>query len=245
MFSFKTTISSIFAVITVFLTFQVDNATAQATHDSGFTPSEFSGSFVTTRPSTFDLLGTPYLSEEWGRADITIGAGSKFENLPANFNALTGSIEIVHQADTLMMSNVLVREFVLYYNEEPRVFRNRVGTKPGHFDNNTYLEIVYEGEIGVYKNHVKRIRRAERGVSGYEILNNTADRVIDSQRYYMRNSDGEFMEINLGRRNIQRLTRDFRSEVRSYASENNLDYNDLHDVARILAHYERLRTSRS
>jgi hypothetical protein len=225
---------------------QPNNADAQTTHDSGFNPSEFSGSFVTTRPSNFDLLGSPYLSSEWGRADIVMGAGSTFENLPANFNALTGSIEVVHQADTLMMSNILVREFTITFNSNaPKTFRNRVGSKPGHFDNNTYLEVIYEGEITVFRNHIKRIRRAERGVSGYEILNNKADRVIDAERYYMRNSEGEFIEINLGRRNIQRLTRDFRNEVRDYASDNNLNFNDLHDVALILSHYERLRNSNS
>ncbi len=200
-----------------------------------------SGAVITNPLRTLGVSGSPYLVDQWITADIHLNNGQTFENVPAKYNIFVDRVEIVHRADTLELSNVLVRGFDLNLTRGNEVkFRNRIGRIPGEFDRNAYFELLYEGEeVGVFKRHEKHVRRAAQGASGYGVQERH-DTIENRETLYFRHQDGSMEEVRLRRRSIQNLFGDHGSDIRDYARQNNLNFRSESDFVRMAEYYESL-----
>ncbi len=200
-----------------------------------------SGAVITNPLRSLGVSGSPHYNDEWLTADIHLNNGQTFEEVRAKYNIFVDRVEIIHRADTLELSNILVRgfDFIVGRNQDVK-FRNRIGTIPGEFDRNAYFEVLYEGEeVGVFKRHSKVVRQAAQSAGGYGVQERY-DTIESRETLYFRHEDGQMEQVELRRRHIQRLFGDHGSEIRSYARSNNLNFRSEKDFVRMAKYYESL-----
>ncbi|AXJ00220.1 hypothetical protein CYPRO_0943 [Cyclonatronum proteinivorum] len=187
------------------------------------------------------VVGSPYFSDAWLAADIQLNNGQVLEEVRSRYNVWSDAIEVVHRADTLQLSEVLVRGFTFIMPGGHEVsFQNRVGVMPGEFGRNAYLQVLYEGEhAGVFKRHTKVIREAQQGASGFGFVERH-DSIESREMLLFQDADGEFHRVRLNRRNVLRLFGDHDSDIRAYARQHNLDFRSESDFIRMVQQYNSL-----
>lgn len=186
------------------------------------------------------VMGSPYFTDAWLAADIHLNNGQVLEDVRSRYNIWSDAIEVVHRADTLQLSEVLVRGFTFILPGENVTFKNRVGVMPGEFGRNAYLQVLYDGEnTGVFKRHTRVIREAQQGASGFGFVERH-DTLESREMLLFRDKNGEFQRVRLNRRNVLSLFGDHSNQIRDYARQNNIDFRSEQDFVRLVQHYNTL-----
>ena len=187
------------------------------------------------------VVGSPFFSDAWLTADILLNNGQVLEEVRSRYNIWSDAIEVIHRADTLQLSEVLVRGFTFIMPGGNEIsFRNRVGVMPGEFGRNAYLQVLYEGEkTGVFKRHTRVIREAQQGAGGFGFVERQ-DSLEAREMLLFLDPNGEFQRVRLNRRSVLGLFGDRSNAVRDYARQNNLDFRSENDFVRMVQHYNSL-----
>lgn len=187
------------------------------------------------------VMGSPYFTDAWLAADIHLNNGQVLEDVRSRYNIWSDAIEVVHRADTLQLSEVLVRGFTFIMPGGNEIsFQNRIGVMPGEFGRNAYLQVLHSGEqAGVYKRHSRVIREAQQGASGFGFVERH-DSLEPREMLLFKDENGEFHRVRLNRRNVLRLFGDHSNAIRDYARQNNLDFSSERDFVRLVQHYNTL-----
>lgn len=187
------------------------------------------------------VVGSPYFTDAWLVADIHLNNGQVLEEVRSRYNIWSDAIEVIHRADTLQLSEVLVRGFTFIMPGGSELsFRNRIGVMPGEFGRNAYLQVLYAGDhAGVYKRHTRVIREAQQGAGGFGFVERN-DSLEAREVLLFQGADGEFQRVRLNRRGVLGLFGDHGNAIRDYARQNNLDFRSEGDFVRMVQHYNTL-----
>ncbi|MCH8557167.1 MAG: hypothetical protein LAT84_05075 [Balneolia bacterium] len=201
------------------------------------------GAVITSPIRSFGVDGTPHFNDSWLMTDVTLSNGQVLENVPAKYNSYIDALEIINRADTLQLSEVLVRGFEMTMPGGQTVkFRNRIANTRD-FDQNAYLQVLFEGEqSGVFKRHRKVVREARASGSGYGVTERAAT-VEPRETLFFRTPEGEFEQVRLRERNVLRLFGDHRSEMRDFARSENLDFRRETDFVIMVEHFDSILRS--
>ncbi|MCH8568063.1 MAG: hypothetical protein LAT67_07360 [Balneolales bacterium] len=200
---------------------------------------------ITPRATRSEIVGSLYFYEFFTPGTIFLNNGQKLTEIQARYNVLEDRLEIINRADTLQLSEVLVRGFELEVpsNESVYHFRNRVGSVANNFSRNSYLQVLFESEdelTGVYVRHSKRLAEPRTsGASGYGI-NERAYRIENSTTVLFKGEDSQLTPVRLNRRNVLRVFGDKSNQVRDYARSNNLNFRDKNDFVKMVQFYTSL-----
>lgn len=221
--------------------FTFDSADAQTDATRANMDNLVRGNAVITSPiRSMGVAGTPHFNDSWLMTDVTLSNGQVLENVPAKYNSYIDALEIINRADTLQLSNVLVRGFEMTMFGGDRIeFRNRVASS-GDIGQNSYLQVLYGGEeAGVYKRHVKVVREARSSGTGYGVTERSAS-VEARETLMFKDEHGELHDVRLRQRNVLRLFGDHSSDIRDYARSENLDFRSEADFVKMVQYYESL-----
>ncbi|MFW6348737.1 MAG: hypothetical protein ACOC2C_09040 [Cyclonatronaceae bacterium] len=182
--------------------------------------------------------GTPYLFEAFTRGNARSRDGEQFDNLLMNYNAYSDQIQIEYEGESYVLNEMQINSFsVQTADGRNMVFRNRLGSMEGEFDNLSYLQVLYEQQAGLYRKIDKKL--IEGGAPlGYGNTRREPNRFVDESQLYFRDGNGEFHKVSSRRRGVLRMFGEHRKEVRDFARRRNLDYDNQMHLTQMVMFYE-------
>jgi hypothetical protein len=183
-----------------------------------------------------ELLGSPYLFEEWmlGRVKHTnrwtAGMLIKIDTYH-NVLEVKGSLD----SESIYVGIEDIQEVLLETPDGDKLFRNSFDSDDRNVNKDTLLEIIYDGDTKLVKHH--RIRSIpEQG--GYGSANKVERLVRSEEFYYLEN--GKLNTLRTNRRNVLNALSAHRSAISTFVNENNLSYSSELDLIKIFSFFDSL-----
>jgi hypothetical protein len=226
-------IASILFITTVFIT----SADAQISNSEIYRDmGDITNSNVIRGSQQTELLGSPYLFEEWvlGRVKHTnrwtAGMLIKLDTYH-NVLEVRGSLD----SESIYIDIADIQEVLLETPAGDKLFRNGFDSDDRNVNTDTILEVIYDGDTKLVKHH--RIRSIpEQG--GYGSANRVERLVRSEEMYYL--DDGKLKSLRTNRRNVLNALSAHRNAISTYVSENNLSYSSEIDLIKIFSFFDSL-----
>lgn len=230
-------IFTIFVTAFLFSSVFVSSVDAQITNSDIYKDmGDITNSNVIRGSQQTELLGSPYIFEEWvlGRVKHTnrwtAGMLIKIDTYH-NVLEVKGSLD----SESIYVGIEDIQEVLLETPDGDKLFRNSFDSDDRNVNKDTLLEIIYDGETKLVKHH--RIRSIpEQG--GYGSANRTERLVRSEEMYYL--EDGKLKTLRTNRRNVLSALSNHRNAVSTYVSENNLSYNNEKHLIKIFSFFDSL-----
>jgi hypothetical protein len=178
-----------------------------------------------------DVKGSPYLYQEWKKADITSRNGTFYDHVLLNYNGYTKKFEVSEQGIIVALDETLYDKIIVYL-EDTDDGKKEWFLKGVHYDIATFFtNVIFNSEkVKLIRNF--DVRLAE---SSYEVYGDVNIRKKFVQnRYYsiLYNS-----KLHLVRHTKQKLSKIFENKELVYKilQENNLDISVEEDLIEFLA----------
>jgi len=182
--------------------------------------------------------GTPYSPADWHNGRIYFNNGKKSPTLKLRYNAYQNELEFRQNDQVMALLPKLFKGFVLYrVGRSPLIFQKGFRSDKFNISKNQLLQTFNTGLVRLLKHHdilyhegmVKEMR------SGLYV-----DEFIQKPQYYIVRIDNQLVKVKLKRKNILDVLQNRSSELKTYASRNDLSFRDEAEVAQIINHYNKL-----
>lgn len=184
--------------------------------------------------------GHPYMTSEFISGTIINMNGRKIENIPLRYVPFTDQLQIKRGNMEYTIEPVDIKEFS--FRDVNRVYVFRTGFESAEFgiQPDQFMEVVAEINGSNYLMRHEKIFVEANFNPTYD-AGTRYDSFRENSTLYVIRDGGDVEMVRLRRRAILRLFGDYSSQVRSYAFQNTLRYNDADDVARLFQFYSTLR----
>lgn len=176
--------------------------------------------------------GTPFYNTSWQKGSIKANDGNSYDALDLKFDAFSSLLMIKFKGDSLIVFPQVIGEFTLNNNGKPEHFKNGYYDEKLKIERTKYLQVIAEGYWSLYKDVQKELKESD-----FDPVFQTGSRVdqfVDKHRYLFVNPQGEWSNLPLRRRQIERFFGEESEKVRDYVRQNNLDYDNEEHLARII-----------
>lgn len=195
----------------------------------------FVGMWITNTAPRANLVGTPYLFNNWySRNDIY--AGEKiyhFDNI--NYNAQYERFESRISSDSVFVVDPQSVKEIVINNKKFRRYLDPINVR------NTYMEVVCTiGDTEILKKYYTTIQEGAFNPMTQQKLTN--DKIVIKAEYFVKEADDKISEVKLKKSSILKYIDDAQdqSNVKTYAKVNDLDFKDEDDLKRIMNYYDTL-----
>lgn len=213
---------------------QDDRITREALRD--FTNSE-QGGVLRTRSVT-EYRGTPFFNE-WSKGHVIINNNRITEPIPLRYDMEYDAVQFTRDGNIYAITNDKMEGFVIYTSDGNIEFRNGFNTDKDDITPNTLLRVVYDGkDVKLVAHHTSTLHE---NMPTYGSATKTSEFVNDTNFFLIKN--GTFHQVKLREKDILNVLEDQREALKSYAEENNLDYDEEVELKKILAQYDHLTSA--
>lgn len=182
-----------------------------------------------------EIVGHPYLHNEWIPGVFTIQGEGAYGELQLKFEIVSGLVGVMFEGDSLYLRPQLVPQFRYNIQGEEFLFQNGFPLGDVNLTRDTYLRVLFDEkeEWSLFMHYRKVFLDAEqpRPYGDYRRDPIFEERFV----YFVRSPDGEWSRFRPTRRGIGRLFDDGREATR-YIRTNNLSFNDPADLTRVFRH---------
>ena len=187
---------------------------------------------------TRNIDGTPYYHDEWSTGIALLPDNLKSRGVQMKFSTYQNRVYYKESDEIMMLDNRRVEGFALNVDNNWVLFKNGYNSGISDTDRNTYFRVVHDGISKILVHHRTFTRESQKPAIA---TGRTSQEFRHSEDYYLVNEDGEFREVRLKeRRFLRELPKQFRDPVKDFASENDLDFDEDPDLAKIMTHYDEL-----
>lgn len=182
-----------------------------------------------------EVIGSPYLFEDFEDGTITLVDGKNTANLQLNFNIYENRVEFSDAESIIAVDNRMVDRFA--FNNTGNGMEFAKGFDSRRLDNTDFVQVLVDGPVMLLKKYEVSFQE---NVATYGTATQK-DEYISNERYYI-HEDGETRYLrNLSERQILRTLNNHRDELETYISENNIDTENTDHLARLLRHYQEIK----
>lgn len=182
--------------------------------------------------------GSPYLFDEWLTGSIKSRIGKTFNNVSLKFDAYANQLYLKgkDEKSPMLLNKTDVAEFTInnltgFTSSTFRV----VDEGEGVF---TYVEVLFESKIMVYKKVGKRLQKANIRADSYGSGNNF-DQFVDTESIVVIENE-ERIEFKRTKSSFFRAFPKHKSTLRKFIKKQNLDLDKDPDLVKIFGYYESL-----
>jgi len=193
------------------------------------------GMWITTRPPSSAIKGTPYLFNSWYNFTKIYIDNKSYALNSVNYNLDKDRFEARFSNDSVLVINL--------HNVKKIEIRKKI-LKP-FFDPDiqsvTFFEEIFNSEILLLKRHSVKIR--EGNINPMTLEKIRPDEYIKKFNYYLKKDENSSLEkVSLKKSTILKLfDQDYKSEIKEYAKEENLRFKNETDLIKILRYYNKLK----
>jgi hypothetical protein len=178
-----------------------------------------------------NVIGTPYLLNAFQPGEVTLDNRKTTETIMLNYNIYENRIEYQDGNNNYAIDGALIREFNVQDPAGWLTFRK--GFDARGLEPTEFVLVLTEGKATVLVKHEVSFQQ---DVAAYGTATQR-DEYISRKTVYI-NNDGETERIRrLRERDILRFFGDLRSEMKQFASENNLDLDSLAGIKSLFEYY--------
>lgn len=182
--------------------------------------------------------GSPYLFDEWLSGSIKSRLGKTFNNVSLKFDAYSNQLYMKgkDEKSPMLLNKTDVAEFTINNTTGVTSTTFRVMDEgEGVF---TYVEVLLESEIVMYKKVGKRLQKANIRADSYGSGNNF-DQFVDTQSIVIV-ENGERKEFKATKSGVFRAFPEHKKTFRKYIKKHKLDLNKDSDLVKLFGYYESL-----
>lgn len=182
-----------------------------------------------------NVLGSPYLKEEFSNGNIFKADGQVLKNIPLRFNAYNGEMEVVVNE---VSYQIPVTEFVSYVTMDGMRF-DRVDYKLTSKKQNGYLELVIDGKLKLYRKHMIYYKEAH-SPSAMQAHATLPELKPISPKYLIMAKGADVASAFVSKKDFQKLLPENQDEILSFMKENKLKPKKEEDLIQIVNYYNSL-----
>ncbi|MDX1637205.1 MAG: hypothetical protein R3281_04495 [Balneolaceae bacterium] len=193
-----------------------------------------------------NVEGTRYYNEEWLPGEIVLIDNVRTENLDLKMDALNNQVHFkVDENQILGLNSENVRSFYLQKGDEKIYFLNGYTYPRAGITSETFLRVVHQGEsVSLLAHHTAEIRESRTSIVA--TAGSVSGNFVHRTDYYLQKNNGELQKVRkLKKKHVLREFEEYDDELERFADQNDLDFRNEKDVAKILAHFDKLSTRSS
>jgi len=184
---------------------------------------------------TTEVIGSPYLFNNFEEGVITLVDGKNTANLQLNFNIYENRVEFSDAGSIIAVDNKMVDRFAFNNTDNGMEFAK--GYNSRRLDNTDFVQVLVDGQVQLLKKYEVSFQE---NIATYGTATQK-DEYISNERYYI-HEDGETNHLrNLSERQVLRALNDQRDELETYIGENDIDTTNLEHLAKLIQHYNEIK----
>ncbi len=184
---------------------------------------------------TTEVIGSPYLFEDFEDGTITLVDGKNTANLQLNFNIYENRLEFSDAGSIIAVDNRMVDRFA--FNNTGNEMEFAKGFDSRRLDNTDFVQVLVGGPVMLLKKYEVSFQE---NLATYGTATQK-DEYISDERYYI-HEDGETSHLrNLSERQVLRVLNDQRDELETYIGKNDIDTTNLEHLAKLIQYYNEIK----
>lgn len=190
---------------------------------------------VIVTEQTSETIGSPFFNDEFIEGSITLQNEQTTNVLPLRYNAYENTLQFQRNNNLYAMDSQTIKEFELYL--EDGLIRFVKGYNARRLAEDEFVALLSDGEA---KFMVKYSVNFHGNVSGYSQATQVEEYVL-AKNFYVKFGDNDVGRIrSLNERRVMRTFPSHREELEEYASQNNIQFDNVQHVARLFNYYNSL-----
>jgi hypothetical protein len=182
-----------------------------------------------------NVSGSPYLSENWLKANIKMANGKLFNNVDVKYDQVADQL-IYKGVDGQAMNFIdkITEYHILGDDGNSNIYRNGFSPAKGLTSDN-YAQVLVDGKNKLLKRTTKRVQESR------EYNSATVDRsILSTTLYYLVNEKGELINISKDKKSILKAFSVKSIELEQYITANRLNVKDDLDMVKLITYYNTL-----
>jgi len=182
-----------------------------------------------------EVIGSPYLFDDFEKGVITLVDGKNTANLQINFNIYENRVEFSDAGSIIAVDNRMVDRFAFNHTGNEMEFAR--GFDSRRLDNSDFVHVLVDGRVKLLKKYEVSFQE---NVATYGTATQK-DEYISNERYYI-HEDGETNHLrNLSDRQVLRTLSNHRDEMESFIEENDLNLENTEHLVRLIRYYNEIK----
>jgi len=188
-------------------------------------------SFIPSEDPYFNVNGSPYLNDEWGKGFVKLNDGESYRNIDIKFDELKQQVVIKGENELTYKFVDPVKEFNINYVVDGNV--HKAHFIRGYGDNkNVFYEILADGSLLLLKSTDKKINSIPSFPAGSE-----RSKAIQNTNDYFIVKDGKLLKIKPDEKSVLKAIGNNEAELSTYIKSNNLVLKHDADLVNLIVHY--------
>lgn len=187
---------------------------------------------------TRNIDGSPFYHDDWVTGIALLPDNMKSKGVQMMYSTYQNRVYYKEGDGMLMLDNSRVEGFALNVDDNWVLFKNGYNSGISDTDRNTYFRVVHDGITKILVHHRTFTRQSQKPAIA---TGRTSQEFRHSEDYYLVKEDGTFQEVSLReRRFLRELQKPYRDSIKDFANENDLDFRNDRDLAKIMSRYDEL-----
>ncbi len=187
---------------------------------------------------TRQVDGSPYYHDEWTTGIALLPNNMKSKGVQMMYSTYGNEVFYRENGKLMKLDNRRVEGFALNVDEGWVVFKNGFNPDMKNLDRLTFFRMIHDGKTKLLAHHRTYTRKNPRPAIA---TGRVSQEFRHRTEYYLQTEDGEFQETHRSKRDVLRkLKKQYRDRVEEYADENDLNFGEEKELAKILAYYDSL-----
>ncbi len=201
----------------------------------------FTGAFkISPDNIRYDILGTPYLNQQWMYGKLLLNDETKFEGL-FRYNVFHQELEMIYNMDTLAISApFFVKE--LYFSNKKFIYSLSIEQDfKQDYLTSAFFEVLYDGHCKLLLKHRVDIENNSYATTYMAGGGDGRDYYVHkSFYYYKQNPGGAAKKLRRKRREILNIFSDKKQEIEQFLTTNYINLKSDDDLVRVFEYYDSL-----
>ena len=178
--------------------------------------------------------GSPFYNEDWIRGNVIFKNGSRSDDTKLKYSSYFNQLFFKRNGQLLVVSPSTFNGFILKLNSGNILFKKGFKSSEGKIKPELLLEVIYEGEVNLLIHHDKKIFERNSDPLKGEITKSFRSKTTN----YLVDRKGEFHEVDIEEENILNALKVYKNELKQYAENEGLSFDNKSDLKKILAYYD-------
>jgi hypothetical protein len=183
-------------------------------------------------------IGSPFLTK-WQRGYILMKGGKKSGELILRYDMWKNNVQFTRNKKIYMIPAKKISGFVIKTTDGNITFKNGFKTDQKHINQNTFLRIIYDGNVKLLGHHTSTLIK---NIATYGTATKK-NKFIHHIHYFLQTPNGAFHKVKLKRKDILDALPNYKKEVKNYAKKQHLSFEKKPDLKKILAYFDHIHKS--
>ncbi|WP_291404134.1 hypothetical protein [Daejeonella sp.] len=177
--------------------------------------------------NAIDVIGSPFLNNEFINGKVTLNNGNKYENIPLKYSIFKDELYFKNPKDGSLLSFVVpVKNFELlglkYINGLPAI---------DNFTDKTFYGLIADGKMKLLVKNYKTILENKQYNSA------TIEKKYEDIKSYFILKDGNMQRFKPSKKEFLMIFEDKNLEIDSYLKKEKIDFKNNLDLAKVFEYY--------